>query len=67
MRKDTRLSFRVQSNLKKEIEAIAEREGQSAARICEAFLFAGSEAYKKQGRKFLERMLGRLGVTRSTE
>ena len=57
----------MQSNLKKQIEAIAEREGQSAARICEAFLFAGSEAYKKQGRKFLERMLGRLGVTGSTE
>jgi hypothetical protein len=67
MRKDTRLSFRVQSNLKKEIEAIAEREGQSAARICEAFLLAGSEAYKKQGRKFLERMIGRLGVRRSME
>ena len=57
----------MQSNLKKEIESIAEREGQSAARICEAFLFAGSEAYKKQGRKFLERMIGRLGVARSTE
>jgi hypothetical protein len=67
MRKDTRLSFRVQSSLKKEIEAIAKREGQSAARICEAFLLAGSDVYKKQGPKFLERMIGRLGVTRSSE
>ena len=67
MRKDTRLSFRVQSSLKKEIEAVAKREGQSAARICEAFLVAGSEVYKKQGRKLLERMIGRLGVTPSTE
>jgi hypothetical protein len=63
----TPLSFGVRSNLKKEIEAIAEREGQSAARICEAFLLAGSEAYKKQGRKFLEGMIGRLGVKRSAE
>jgi hypothetical protein len=31
--------------------------GQSAARICEAFLLAGFDAYKKQGSKFLERML----------
>jgi hypothetical protein len=67
MRKDTRLSFRVHSNLKKEIEAIAEREGQSAARICEAFLLAGAEAYKKQGGRFLERMFGRVGVRRSIE
>jgi hypothetical protein len=67
MRKDTRLSFRVHSNLKKEIEAIAEREGQSAARICEAFLLAGAEAYKKQGGRLLERMIGRVGVRRSIE
>jgi len=67
MRKDTRLSFRVQSDLKKEIESIAVREGQSTARICEAFLLAGSETYKKKGRKFLERMIGRLGVSWSQE
>jgi hypothetical protein len=62
MRKDTRLSFRVQSNLKREVEAIATREGQSVARICEAFLLAGSDAYKKQGTKFLQRMFGRLSI-----
>jgi len=47
MKEDARLTFRVRSDLKKEVEAIAAREGQSAARICEAFLSAGSDAYKK--------------------
>jgi hypothetical protein len=62
MKKDTRLTFRVHSNLKKDVEAVATREGASVARICEAFLLAGSDAYKKQGTKFLQRMLGRLST-----
>jgi hypothetical protein len=66
MKKDTRLTFRVNSNLKRTVESIAAREGQSVARICEAFLLAGSEAYKKQGAKLLQRMLGQLN-TRPTE
>lgn len=66
MKKDNRLTFRVSSDLKKEVEAIATREGQSVARICEAFIMAGSDAYKKQGSKLLRRMLGELG-TRTTD
>jgi hypothetical protein len=62
MKKDTRLTFRVTSNLKKDIETIAAREGQSAARICEAFILAGFDAYKKQGTKFLQSMLGRVST-----
>ena len=62
MKKDSRLTFRVNSDLKRDVEAIASREGQSVARICEAFIMASSEAYKKQGTKFLRRMLGRLGT-----
>ena len=60
MKKDTRLTFRVNSHLKRDVEAIAAREGQSVARICEAFLLVGSDAYKKQGTRLLERILGRL-------
>jgi len=66
MKKDTRLTFRVNSDLKRDVEAIATREGQSVARICEAFIMAGSDAYKKQGTKSLRRMLGRLG-TKATD
>ena len=66
MKKDTRLTFRVSSELKKDVEAIATREGQSTARICEAFIMAGSDAYKKRGTQSLRRMLGRLG-TKATD
>ncbi len=60
MKKDTRLSFRVRSDLKNNLEAIAAREGRSVAQICEAFLKAGSETYKKRGPKYLQRFLSRL-------
>jgi hypothetical protein len=61
MKKDTRLTFRVHSNLKKDLEAIAEREGRSVAQICDAFLKAGSEVYRKRGPKYLQRFLSRRG------
>jgi hypothetical protein len=47
------------ADLKQELEKVAAQEGRSAAQICEAFLRAGSESYKKQGPKFLRRFLGR--------
>lgn len=67
MKKDARLTFRVRSNLKKDVEGIAKREGQSVAQICEAFLLAGSEAYKKQGSKLVQRMLARLIIKSPTD
>jgi hypothetical protein len=57
MRKDTRLSFRVGSDLKKALEAVAAREGRSVAQICEVFLKAGSEIYKKEGTRLVQRFL----------
>jgi hypothetical protein len=59
MRKDTRLTFRVHSSLKKDLEAIAAREGRSVAQVCDVFLKAGSEIYMKKGPKFLKRFLFR--------
>ena len=59
MPKDTRLTFRVRSELKRNLEEIASQEGRSVAQICEAFLKAGSEAYRKAGPKFLQRFLSR--------
>jgi len=67
MKKDARLTFRVRSNLKKDVEEIANREGHSVAQICEAFLLAGSEAYKKQGGSFVKRALARVVIGSSTE
>jgi len=51
--------------MKREVEGIANREGQGGAQICEAFLLAGSDAYKKQGGKFVKRALARL-ITKSS-
>jgi len=62
MKKDMRLTFRVHSGLKKRVEVIAAREGQSVARICEAFLLAGSDVYQKRGSKFLQGLIGRLNT-----
>jgi hypothetical protein len=59
MRKDRRLTFRVQAELKETLEAIAAREGRSVAQICEAFLKAGAEEFKKRGPRCLQRFLSR--------
>jgi len=67
MKKDTRLTFKVRSKMKEELEAIAEREGQSVAGICEAFLLAGLDGYRKQGGRFLQKLIGRLGTRSSSE
>ena len=58
MKKDTQITFRVPSDLKARLQDIAAVEGRSMAQICEAFLRAGSESYKKQGAKFLHRFIG---------
>jgi hypothetical protein len=59
MKKDTRLTFRIQSGLKKNLEGIARQEGRSVAQVCEAFLKAGSERYDQEGSKYLQRFLSR--------
>ncbi len=57
--KDTRLTFRVRSDLKKELEAVAAKESRSVAQVCEAFLHAGLAAYKKEGSRYIQRFLFR--------
>jgi predicted DNA-binding protein len=59
MRKDARVSLRVPADLKQRMEAIAGAEGRTVAQICEAFLRAGSEGYKKQGANYLQRFLSK--------
>ena len=55
----------MRSDPKRNIEGIAAREGHGVAQLCEAFLLAGSDAYKKQGGKFVKRALARL-ITKSS-
>lgn len=59
MAKDTRLTFRVSSELKKELETLARKESRSVAQVCEAFLRAGLSAYKREGTKYIHRFLSR--------
>jgi hypothetical protein len=49
--------MRIRSDLMKELETIAAHEGRSVAQVCEAFLKAGSESYKKNGSSFVQRFL----------
>ena len=60
MKKDTQFTFRVRSDLKKKLESVAEREGRSVAQVCDVFLEAGFESYKKEGTKLLQRLLAPL-------
>ena len=59
MKKETQFTFRIRADLKKELQTIAVQEGRSMGQICEAFLRAGSEGYKKRGPKFLRPFIGR--------
>jgi hypothetical protein len=59
MRKDTALSFRIPGHLKAELEKVALSEGRSLAQVCEALLAGALEVYKKEGPKYLQRILSR--------
>jgi hypothetical protein len=59
MKKDTQFTLRIPTELKMELQNIAAHEGRSMAQICEAFLSAGTQSYKKEGSKFIRRFLGR--------
>jgi len=59
MRKDSPLAFRIPSDLKKKLQAVASREARSLSQICEMFLRLGIEGYEKEGPKCLQRFLSR--------
>jgi hypothetical protein len=60
MRKDTALSFRVPRGLKTDLEKVALNEGRSLSQVCEALLAGGLDVYKKEGPKYLQRLLSHL-------
>lgn len=59
MPKNARLTFRVNADLKHEIEAIALKEGRSVAQICEVFLSKGCDRYQVEGAKLLQSYFSR--------
>jgi hypothetical protein len=59
MPKETRLTFRVRSDLKKSLEAMAAKEARSVAQVCEVILQTGVKTYEKEGSKYFHRLLSR--------
>jgi len=59
MKKDDRVSFRISSGLKRDLEEVARKEGRSTAQVVDAFLKAGVENYRKSGSKALQKWLSR--------
>ena len=53
------LAFRVSPDLKNEIQGIATSEARSISQVCELLLSEGVRAYKKEGPKFMQRLIAR--------
>ena len=59
VRKTDFLAFRVNPALKREIQQIADDEQRNVSQICEMLLYEGVEAYKKDGPKFIQRLVAK--------
>jgi len=53
------LAFRVSPDLKNDIQGIANSEARSISQICELLLSEGVQAYKKEGPKFMQRLVAK--------
>lgn len=53
------LAFRVSPALKSEIQEIADCEARSISQICELLLTEAVDAYKKEGAKFMQRLVAK--------
>ena len=53
------LAFRVSPDLKNEIQAIADSEARSISQVCELLLSEGVQEYKKEGPKFMQRLIAK--------
>jgi hypothetical protein len=51
------VGFRLNPELKAQIEMIAKREERSTSQICELLLRGAVEEYQKQGPRFFQRLL----------
>lgn len=53
------VAFRVAPELKRELQTIADCEARSVSQICEMLLREGVEGYKKDGSKYLQRLVAK--------
>lgn len=55
--KNEQVGFRLSENLKRELNDVAKREGRTLSQVCEIFVYGGLEEYKREGSKYLQRLL----------
>ena len=53
------LAFRVAPELKRELQNIADDEQRALSQVCEMLLNEGVDAYKKDGPKFIQRLVAK--------
>ena len=53
------LVFRVNPELRHDIQQIADEEQRTITQVCEMLLHEGIEAYKKEGPKFMHRLVAK--------
>ena len=51
--------FRVNPDLRRDIQRIADEEQRTITQICEMLLQEGIEGYKKEGPKFMQRLVAK--------
>ena len=51
------VAFRVPPELKRELQRIADDEQRALSQVCEMLLYEGIEGFKKDGRKFMQRLV----------
>ena len=53
------VAFRVAPDLKRELQRISDDEQRALSQVCEMLLHEGVEAYKKDGSKFIQRLVAK--------
>jgi hypothetical protein len=53
------IAFRVVPELKRELQRIADDEQRALSQLCEMFLYEGVEGSRKEGSKFIQRLVAK--------
>ena len=53
------LVFRVDPALRQDVQRIADEEQRTITQVCEMLLYEGVDAYKKEGPKFMQRLVAK--------
>lgn len=53
------LVFRVNPELRRDIQQIADDQQRTITQVCEMLLYEGLDAYKREGPKFIQRLVAK--------